>query len=91
VPGRVDDVHLRAADLNRRVLGEDRDALLALEVHRVHHAIRHVLIRPERAGLPEEGIDQCGLAVVDMRDDRDVPQVVAPSEGWGGYGHGRPA
>ena len=36
VPGRVDDVHLRVADLDGRVLGEDRDALLALEVDRVH-------------------------------------------------------
>src|SRR3712207_3724169 len=29
------------------------------------------------AGLAEEGVDQGGLAVVDVGDDRDVAQVVA--------------
>ena len=59
------------------VLREDRDALLALEVTRVHDALGDVLVRPERAGLPEHGVDERGLAVVDVRDDGDVPQVVA--------------
>ena len=81
VARRVDDVHLRVADLDRRVLGEDRDALLALEVHRVHDSLGHVLIRPEGAGLPEQGVDERRLAVVDVRDDRDVPEVVAAGEG----------
>jgi hypothetical protein len=54
VAGRVDDVHLRVADLDGGVLGEDRDALLALEVHRVHDALGHVLVVAERAGLPEQ-------------------------------------
>ena len=31
----------------------------------------------EHSGLPEHGIDQSGLAVVNMRDDRDVAQVAA--------------
>ena len=73
VAGRVDDVHLRVADLDGRVLGEDRDALLALEVHRVQHALRDVLVVAERAGLPEQRVDERRLAVVDVRDDRDVP------------------
>ena len=37
----------------------------------------------EGAGLPEHGVDERGLAVVDVGDDRDVAQVVAgghPSE-----------
>ena len=44
-PGRVDDVDLRLAVADRGVLGEDRDALLALEVHRVHHPLGDVLVR----------------------------------------------
>ena len=40
-----------------------------------------LLVRPERPGLPEEGVDERRLAVIDVRDDRDVPQVVAPREG----------
>ena len=49
VAGRVDDVHLHVAVANGRVLGEDRDPLLALEVHRVHHALVDVLVVAERA------------------------------------------
>ena len=35
------------------------------------------LVRRERAGLPEHGVDQRGLAVVDVGDDRDVAEVVS--------------
>jgi hypothetical protein len=76
-PGRVDDVQLDVAVADRRVLGEDRDALLALEVHRVHDAIGDVLIGAEGAGLPEHGVDERRLAVVDVGDDGDVAEVVS--------------
>ena len=52
VTGCVDDVQLDLAVPDRRVLGEDRDPLLALEVHRVEHSIGDLLAGPERAGLP---------------------------------------
>ena len=77
VPGRVDDVDLRAAVAHRRVLGEDRDALLALEVARVHDAVLHVLVLAERPGLPQHRVDQRRLAMVDVRDDRHVADVVS--------------
>ena len=60
---------------DRRVLGEDRDALFTLEVVRVHRALFHVLVGAERAGLAEHRVDECGLAVVDVRDDRDITEV----------------
>ena len=60
------------------VLGEDRDALLALEVHRVHHALGDVLVGAERARLPQHRVDERRLAVVDVRHDGDVADVVAP-------------
>ena len=66
--------------LHGGVLREDRDALLALEVHRVHHPLvdRPLLrlVGRERAALPQHGVDQGGLAVVDVGDDRDVAQIV---------------
>ena len=88
VARRVDDVDLEAAVAHGRVLGEDRDALLALEVHRVEHALGHVLVLPEGAGLPEHGVDERRLPVVDVGDDRDVADVCAqrhpPSLATGG-------
>ncbi len=80
VARRVDDVDLRVAVLHRRVLGEDRDALLALEIHRVHDPVGDVLVLAEGAGLPEHRVDERRLAVVDVRDDRDVAQLVALHE-----------
>ena len=77
VPGRVDDVDGHAAVPDRGVLGQDRDALLPLQVAGVHDPIGHLRADPEGARLPEHGVDQRRLAVVDVRHDRDVAQVVA--------------
>ena len=67
----------RAGVVHRGVLGEDRDPLLALQVTGVHDPLADDLglVRGERAGLPQHRVDQRGLAVVDVRNDRDVAQV----------------
>jgi hypothetical protein len=92
VTGGVDDVDGHRAVLgggtgvaDGGVLREDRDALLALEVAGVHRALVDVLVRAERAALPEHRVDQRGLAVVDVRDDGHVAQV--GSGGRGVLGH----
>ena len=76
---RVDDVERDVAVPDCGVLGENRDALLAFEVVGVEDALGDVLVGPERAGLPEQGVDQRGLAVVDMSDNGKVAQVVTPA------------
>ena len=65
---------------HRGVLGQDRDALFALQVTGVDHAVGDLGADPERAGLPQHGVDQRGLAVVDVRDDGDVAQFVTGGE-----------
>ena len=77
VARRVDDVDLRALVPDARVLGEDRDALLALEVVGVHDALVDVLVLAEGAGLPQHGVDEGRLAVVDVGDDGDVAELGA--------------
>ena len=81
VTGRVDDVEDHVAVANRRVLGEDRDALLTLEIVRVHDPLVDVLVGAEGAGLPEQGVDQRGLAVVDVGNDRKIAQIRARGHG----------
>jgi hypothetical protein len=81
VPGGVDDVDLHVAVADGRVLGQDRDALLPLEIHGVHDPLGHVLVLAERAGLPEHLVDQSRLAVVDVGHDGHVPQVGAGVHG----------
>ena len=79
VAGGVDDVHLDVADTDGRVFGEDGDALFALEVVRVHDPVDDLGARIELPGLLEQGVDERGLAVIDVRDDGDVADVLADS------------
>ena len=76
MPRRVDEVDLVVEPVARPVLQRDRlsldrDAALALEVHRVEHLILH-LARREPAAQLNESIGKRGLAVIDVRDDREV-------------------
>src|SRR5262245_19740174 len=73
----VDDVDLDPAVADGGVLRQDRDALLTLEVHRIHDPVGDFLVGAERAGLAQHGVYQRGLAMVDVRDDRDVADVLA--------------
>ena len=86
VAGGVDDVDAGAAPDHRGTLGEDGDAALALQDVAVERALGHHLVVTERAGLAEELVDQGGLAVVDMGDDRDVANL----HGGLGCGDGAP-
>ena len=44
------------------------------------HPLGDVLVGAERAGLAEHGVDERGLAMVDVGDDGDVADVVAAGE-----------
>ncbi len=82
VPGRVDEVDLRAPPRDRCRLCEDRDAALALLVVRVHDAVDDRLVLTKHPGRAEHGVDEGGLPVVDMGDERDV------TNGGGRHRHG---
>src|SRR5207253_688544 len=49
----------------------DRDAALALELHRVEHLLPHLAARDGVRQL-EDPVGQRRLAVIDVRDDREV-------------------
>ena len=55
-----------------RVLGENRDSALAFQIVRVHHAFGDRLVVAEGAALAQHGVNQRGLAVVDVGDDSDI-------------------
>jgi hypothetical protein len=77
----VDDVDLVPAVLHRGVLGEDGDALLALQVVRVHDPVGEGLVGAEHACLAQHVVDQRGLAVVDVGHDGHVPDVLSGNHG----------
>ena len=53
VAGGIDDIDLHPAAFHGSVLGQDRDALFTLEVHRVHDPISDLFVIPEGAGLAQ--------------------------------------
>src|SRR5437764_755397 len=73
---RVDDVDAIAVPLKGSILRANGDSFFALEIHRIHHPFLDLLIRAEGAGLAQELIDERGLAVVNVRNDGDVTNLV---------------
>ena len=76
VTRRVDDVDLRVAVAHGGVLGQDRDAALALQIVGVHDALDDFLMLTVCTALLEHFVDQRGLAVVNVGDDGDVSQFL---------------
>ena len=76
VTGRVDDVDQVVLPLHRAVLGADGDAALALEVVAVHDALVDVRVLAEHVRGAEDAVDQRGLAMIDVGDDRQVADLV---------------
>src|SRR5699024_6094849 len=74
----------RALVVHRGVLGQDRDALLPLQVTAVHHPFAAGAALADGAGLARHGIDEGCLTVVDVGDDGDVAQVAARTGGHPG-------
>jgi hypothetical protein len=90
VPGRVHQVQDIILPVPRLVfeahgLRLDGDAALLLDVHRVEHLLRHVAER-DGPGLLDEAVRKRRLAVIDMRDDREVANVVDGVRGHGARG-----
>ena len=76
----VDEVQLVLAPVGRPVghrdgVHLDRDPALALEVHGVQDLLPH-LAAGERAGALQQPVGERRLAVVDVRDDREVADTV---------------
>ncbi len=80
VARRVDHVQLVGLAVARLVaqrdaLRLDRDAALALQRHGVEHLGLHLAVLQAAAGL-DEAVRQRRLAVVDVRDDREIADFV---------------
>ena len=76
VARRIDDVDPITVPLKSGVLRANRDSFFALEIHRIHHALFDLLIGAKRARLAQQLIDQRRLAVVDVRNDGDVTDLI---------------
>ena len=78
VSGSIHNVDVVVLVFERGVLGADGDALFFFKVHRIHQAF-HLgfgLVGAERAGLFEQAVHQGGLAVINVRDNSDVADML---------------
>jgi hypothetical protein len=74
VAGRVDDVELEEPALGAGVryagdLGQNGDSAFFLQLVAIHQALADPVARAERVSLVEHGVDERGLAVVNVRDN----------------------
>ena len=76
VAGSVYDIDTDALVVDGCVLGEDRDAALTLQVVAVHDLLDDFFVLAVYARLLEHGVDNGGLAVVNVSDDRYVAHVL---------------
>ena len=74
VARRIDDVEAHTLPGDRRAFRKDGDAALTLQLVGIERALGDLLVRAEGAALAEQLVDQGGLAVVDMGDDRQVAE-----------------
>ena len=72
MPRGVNDVDVRTFVFDGAVLRENGDAAFAFQIVGVHHAFSNLLIGAEGAGAAKQAVHHRGLAVVDVRDDRNV-------------------
>ena len=72
----VDDIDFYAAVVDADVFCKDRDPAFPFEIVAVEEAFVHFLIFAEQLCLFDDLIDKRGLPVVDMRNNRDISDVL---------------
>ena len=80
----INDYDAHTLELDRRLLGEDGDPLLALKVAAIHHALHELFVRAEGTVLAQQAVHQRGLSVVNVRNDADGTNARLGDEVCGG-------
>jgi hypothetical protein len=72
----VDDVDLHSLVDDSRILRQDRDTLFSLQLVSIHYELADLLVLTEDMTLLQHGVHQGRLAMVNMSDDSDVPDIL---------------
>ena len=71
----VNDIDLCIFINNCSVFGKNGNPSFPFNIAAVHDSFLYLLIGTEDTALSEQLIHQCGFAVVNVRDDRDVAEI----------------
>ena len=74
--GGIDDVDLHVLIIHGGILRQNGDAALFFDGVVIHHAVGDLLVFAENAALLEHFVDERGFAVVNVRDDSDIADVL---------------
>ena len=73
--GRVDNIDPSLFPLNGRRLGKDRDPSFFLKIAGIHQPLDNLLVVTEHAALFHDRVDQGSFPVINVRDNRDIPDI----------------
>ena len=85
MPGRIDKIKLvllavHSCVIKGHTLRLNRNASLALQVHRIENLLCHFALS-QTATVLNKSISQCRLPMIDVRDDRKIAYVTEISQG----------
>ena len=75
--GRVQNIDLGAIVHHCRIFRQNGDTAFPFQIVRIHHAFRHLFIGAENMALLQHSIYQCGFAMIDMGDDRNIANIIS--------------
>ena len=71
----VDDIDAGAFPVDRGTFRKDGNPAFPFQVIGIHGALGDLLVLPERTGLFKQLVDQSGLAMIDVRDNRNIAEA----------------
>ena len=72
---RIYDIDLDSFVMDCRILGQDGDSALSFDIVGIHHTLHDFLIFTKDAALPQKLVHQRGLAMVNMGNNGNIPDV----------------
>src|SRR6476661_8494932 len=82
VAGCIDNVDAVAVPLKGSILGANRDSFFTLEIHGIHYALFDLLIGTKRPRLAQQLIHKRRLAVIDVRNNSNVTNLIHRREAY---------
>ncbi len=75
MPGGINDIDVIVFPVDGGVFGENGNTTLALLIIGIHYPFDLFAAGLQRTGLLQEFINQCGLAMIDVRDNGDIANI----------------
>nr|AIF01709.1 hypothetical protein [uncultured marine group II/III euryarchaeote KM3_14_C07] len=68
----INDVNCHILVMNGRIFREYRDTTFTFKVNAVEHPVSYLLIRTKHTALAKQRVDECRLAMIDVRNNGNV-------------------